>query len=278
MAHLESKDILPLLSELSQHGEEGLFAVMEIVTMVLHGGAELTDDLVLILQSVLVDPKLFDSAGKHHRMGYTFDRVIKALVRRNKIDVQFAKALIKQLLSICTPARKDVFHELSRPVRDSLRAIIHLYPLEVWTNVAKLLVSADVIVHHRIEQLVMTDRDNYQGPGFLFAIPGDIYLEWARKDPVHHASIVIRWLPITSTTQEGSLAWHPALESFISQFGNEPSVLGALSRRLQPMSWYGSLKPHIEPQIKLLELWTTHQQPRVRQWARERINWINTQV
>ncbi|MDH5195100.1 MAG: hypothetical protein OEW32_15545 [Nitrospira sp.] len=278
LAHLEGEDVLPLLMELSQNGSEGLLAVIDIVTMLLHGGGELTEGILSVLQTVLVDQKLFDSAEKKRQMGYEVDRVIKYLVRRNLIKVQFAKALVKQLLNICTPARANVFHELCGPVRDSLRAIIDQYPLEVWTNVAKLLVSTDVVVRHRIEQLVMTDHDNYMGPGLLFEIPADIYIEWTRKDSAHRASIVMRWLPITTKTKADSLAWHPALESFISQFGNEPAVLGALSRRLQPMSSYGSLKPHIEPQIKLLESWTSHPQPKVRQWARERINFIRSQA
>jgi len=278
MAHLESKDILPLLSELSQSGSDGLIAVMEIVTMILHGGAELTDDLVSVLQSVLVDPKLFDGAEEHRSMGYDLERVIKTLVRGDKVKVQFAIALIKQLLSVCAPERANVFHELSRSVRDSLRAIIDRYPREVWSSVAKLLISSDFLVRHRIENLVMSEHDNYMGPGFLFAIPADIYLEWARKNPPQRASLVMRWLPTTIKTEADGIVWHPALESFVVEFGNEPAVLGALWRRLQPMSWYGSLKPHIEPQIKLLESWTSHPRDKVRQWARERINWIRNQV
>ena len=42
MAHLEAKDILPLLIELSQNGAKGLLATIDIITMILHGGRELT--------------------------------------------------------------------------------------------------------------------------------------------------------------------------------------------------------------------------------------------
>lgn len=278
MAHLQGEDILPLLTELSLHGSDGLLAVIKIITMLLHGGGELTEGFLSVLKTVLVDPALLDGAEKNRHMGYDITRVIKYLLRRNLIKAQFAKALIKQLLSICAPARANVFHELSRPVRDSLKLIINSYPREVWSNVVKLLFSKDVLVQHRIKQLVMSEDDNSMGAGFLFAIPADIYLEWARKDPATRASLVMRWLPVTSQTEDGGLAWHPVLGSFIAEFGNEPTVLGALSRRLHPMSWHGPLKPHIEPQIKLLEAWTTHPQARVRKWARDRTNWINTQV
>lgn len=278
MAHLEGEDILPLLRELSQNGADGLLAVIEIITMLLHGGSELTEGFLSIVQAVLVDPRLFDGAERNHMMGYHIERVIKYLARRDLIKMQFAKALVKQLLSICTPARANAFHELSRSIRDSLKVIIDRYPREVWTNIVKLLGSNDFLVRHRIEGLVMSEHDDYMGPGFLFAIPADIYLEWASKDPAHRASIVMRWLPITMKTEEGGLAWHPALESFVAEFGSEASALGALASRLHPRAYYAPLRPHIEPQIKLLESWVTHPKPKVRQWARERITWINSQT
>jgi hypothetical protein len=278
MAHLEGRDILPLLTELSQNGSDGLLAVIDIITMFLHGGGELPKDAISVLRTVLVDPKLFDAAENKRQMGYSVERVIKYLLKRHLINVQFAKALIKQLLSICTPPRANVFHDLSRSVRDSLGAIIDQYPREVWSIVANLLISTDFMVRHRIENLVMSEHDNYTRPGFLFAIPADIYLEWARKNLADRAPIVMRWLPVTIKNEEGGLEWHPALETFVAEFGNEPAVLGALSRRLHPMAWYGSLKPHIEPQIKLLESWTSHPKAKVRQWARERISWIKTQT
>jgi hypothetical protein len=241
MAHLEGEDILPLLTELSQNGVDGLLAVIDIITMLLHGGSELTEGFLSILQTVLVDPRLFDGAEKNRMMGHNVERVIKYLVRRNLIKVQFAKALVKQLLSICNPARTRVFHELSRSVRDSLRAIIDRYPREVWTNIVKLLVSNDFLVRHRIEGLVMSEQENYIGPGFLYAIPPDLYLEWARKDPARRASIVLRWLPITKKAEGGALVWHPALESFVAEFGNEAAVIGALASRLHPATMIKSV-------------------------------------
>jgi hypothetical protein len=278
MAHLEGDDILPLLRELSQTGADGLLAVIDIITMLLHGGSELTEGILSLLQAVLVDPRLFDAADKNRMMGYHVERVIKYLTRRDLIKVQFAKALVKQLLSICNPTRVKVFHQLSRSIRDSLRLLIDRFPREVWTNVVKLLVSDDFLVRHRIEQLVMSEHDDYMGPGFLFAVPSDLYLEWARKDPANRAPILLKWLPITIKAEEGALAWHPAVASFIAEFGNDPAVLGALASRLYPHAYYGSLSLHIAPQINLLESWASHPQAKVRQWVRERISWFKAQA
>ena len=278
MEHLEAKDILPLLIELSQNGAEGLLATIDIITMILHGGRELTSDILSVLRSVLVDPRLFDAASQNRMMGHNVERMIALLARLNFIDHQFAEALIDQLLSICTPIRADVFHELSDSVRKSLSVLIQVCPQQVWTSISKLLITNDYLIRHRVDWLVSSAHDNYQGPGFLFAIPADFYLEWAREDPGNRASIVMKWLPVTMTNEGNNLEWHPALKSFILEFGEAEDVLPALSSRLHPLSWYGSLTPHLQPQIKLLESWLLHPSQKVRQWARDRITWIKTQA
>ena len=276
MSHLEAVDVLPLLRELSQNGPNGLLAAIDIITMILRGGEELTGDLLTTLKDALIDPRLFDATGHNPMMGYNVERMIALLVRRKLIDLPFAQALINQLLSICTPLRNDVFHELSGLVRNSLSTLIRLYPREVWISISKLLITEDYLIRHRIDWLLRRENDDYQAPGFLFDLPEALYFDWARKDPLNRASIIMKWLPVTQKNEAGALEWHPSLNNFISEFGDQDNVLGALSRRLHPLSWQGPLLPHLHPQLKLLESWTTHPNQKLRQWARDRMNRINT--
>ena len=171
-----------------------------------------------------------------------------------------------------------VFHELDGPVRSSLKALMKQHPREVWAGISRLLLGNDYLKRHRIESLVGIEQDNHLGPGFLYAIPEDFYLEWTRNDPAHRAYLVMKWLPIAMKGEGSSLSWHTALESFILEFGDEEKVLEVLSSRLHPGSYHGSLAPYLDPQVKLMESWSTHPRSEVRKWARDRINWIKTQV
>ncbi|MDO8356198.1 MAG: hypothetical protein Q7U76_07400 [Nitrospirota bacterium] len=278
MEHLDTKDILPLLRELSQHGAEGLWAVLNIVSMVLRGGKELTKPLVSNLQNVLVDPRLFDGMGRNGMRGHDLERIVSLLAQRNLIDRQFARALVRQLLGICAPRMTGVFHDLDGPVRSSLKALIKRHPREVWAGISRLLLENDFLIRHRVEGLVGIEHDDCLGPGFLYTIPADFYLKWTRKDPARRASLVMKWLPVATKNADGSLVWHSAIESFISEFGDQERVLAALSSRLRPQSYYGSPAPYLDPLVNLLKSWATHPRPTVRQWARDRINWIKAQV
>lgn len=49
--------------------------------------------------------------------------------------------------------------------------------------------------------------------------------------------------------------------------------------RLLPPTWWGSLVPHFEPFVPLLEKWTqSHSRIEVRRWAREQIGYINADI
>ncbi len=278
MEHLAIEDIVPLLEELALHGSEGLWTALDIISMILHGGKEPPEPLIVVLRNVLVTPVLFEKLVRGAMDGHHLELMVKLLASRNLIDRQFARALVRQLLSICASKMADAFHDLDGPVRTALKALMDQHPREVWAGVARLLQEKDPLVRHRLKWLVESEHKDHLEPGLLYALPADLYLEWARKDVPRRASLVLDWLPIAVSANDGTLSWHPALQAFIAEFGNQGPVLVALSRRLHPRSWWGSLAPHLEPQVKLLESWTAHERPEVRQWVREQINWTHAQI
>lgn len=277
MDHLAVEDIVQLLEELALHGVEGLWTVLGITTMILLGDKELSEPLILVLRKVLVDPDLFEKV-RSTMDGHHLESMIQFLARRNLIDRKFAHLLVKQLLSICAQNRKDVFHILDGPVRTALKALMDRHPQEVWAGVARLLAGNNRFVHRQLENLIESERDDNLGPGLLYGLPAELYLEWVRKDAAGRASIVVEWLSIVTKADDGKLSWHAALQDFIDEFANQPGVLAALSRRFYPTSWSGSLVPHLELFLNLLNSWSMHKNAEVRKWARDQINSIRTEI
>lgn len=277
MDHLAVEDLAPLLEELALRGVDGLWTVLEIISMILLGGKELSSPLVAILRNVLLNPALFEKVSRTVN-GHPLELVINRLARSKLIDRKFTRSLVKQLLTICAQNRGDVFRALNATVRSALKAIMEQYPHEAWACVAQLLVENDRPVRRQLDKLIKSERDDNLGPGLLYALPADLYLEWVRKDAAGRASIVVDWLPIVTKADGGKLSWHPDLQAFIVEFANQPGVLAALSRRLHPTSCSGSLVPHLEPFLNLLDSWSTHANAEVRKWARDQINRIRTEI
>jgi hypothetical protein len=89
----------------------------------------------------------------------------------------------------------------------------------------------------------------------------------------------MKWLPITTVRSDETSAWGPDLEAYISEFGYQPRVLVGLAKRLRPRSWRGSVVPHLEPFLPLLEMWTrSHLRPEVRRWARTQVEEIKAEI
>ena len=67
----------------------------------------------------------------------------------------------------------------------------------------------------------------------------------------------------------GNNRWHPALESLSYEFGVFESFRLALSRRIYPSSWSGSIIPYFEAYLIPLKKWFTHSVPEMSFWARD---------
>ncbi|PKN63133.1 MAG: hypothetical protein CVU57_20940 [Deltaproteobacteria bacterium HGW-Deltaproteobacteria-15] len=279
MAHLDIKDIILLLEELASCGAEGPWTVLDIVSLILHGAKKKPPKpLILFLRNVLASPGLFTIPPHRNMDGYRMESIVEILAHNNQIGRPLARALVKQLLSICTPNMGGVFNVLKHPVRGALKALIDRHPREVWVEVARILQGKDLPVRHRLEQLIQPDHKDHLGRGLLHSLPESFYLEWVRKDAPNRASIVVEWLPVAKKEEDGTLTWHPALQDFIAEFGNQDRVLRTVASRLHPRSWSGSLVPHLERQLKLVKSWSAHAHPQVRKWARCQVAAIGAQI
>jgi hypothetical protein len=159
-----------------------------------------------------------------------------------------------------------------------LQALLKTNPQEVWAQLSPLLLSKDWLVRDRVKNLIEFERDDNLGPGLLFGLPENLYLDWTRRNPDDRATIVMDWLPIAVKANDGTLSWHPALEAFVREFGAKKGVLAGIGIRLHPRSWWGSVAPFLEPLIPLLESWDTHPLPEVRSWAEQSIVHLKKQI
>ncbi|MEO7831331.1 MAG: hypothetical protein ABIS05_16165 [Roseateles sp.] len=271
MDHLPSDAIAPLLEALVSRGREGLWSVLDIMVMLLHGDKVARPELARILRSAMLAPDLFDEPVQTMD-GHNLEMLISALVRRGLVDAPFCKALVKQLLSICAKKHQNAFHSLDGSVQNGLLSLAKIHPNEVWAGVAKLMLSKDWYVQSRLCRLIAPPLSDHIKPGILFAIPANIYLEWVREEPEIRARLIAPWLPIcTQKPSDGPLDWHPDTKAFVEEFFSADGVLGEIAARLHPRSWWGSVSFHLQPMIELLARWRTHPQAEIRRFATSQI-------
>ncbi len=183
------------------------------------------------------------------------------------MDPPLTIALTHQLMRLTVPPGVKAFYKFDSSVRKILVRLIELFPSEVWSVLSNALATTPL--GSRLYKLLQADRDDdgWLGPGLIFKLDPNLYLDWIRADAEVRAYKALTWLPIALSRADGVSEWHPAMASFVSEFGGQPHVLSRLAARLRPTSWSGSLAPYIEPLVPLVASWQSHPIAEVRLWA-----------
>jgi len=281
LSRVDVKVLLPLLRELENHGADGLWTILDIIDMYLHGGTrKATKSLISEVKRALVAPELID-AVRNNMDGYHLENHVKRLVSQGEMSAVFARELTKQLLGICRKGADQVFYRLDDPVRKVLSLLMPLHPQSVWDEIAKKLTSKSWHVRFYVGNLLELHNgfgEDHLRRGLAIDIPPSQFLAWVRAKPDKRAATAVDWLPIAERDANGILSWHPELEFYVAEFGNTPGVLEALTSRLYPKSWSGGLAPYLEPVLPLVQTWNTHKNPAVRDWASKQIEWLTNRI
>lgn len=268
-------DLLTVLDELEKHGNDGLWSILDIVTMYLHGGHNTaTPELITLLKRVLIAPALMESV-RNNMDGHHFQELVGRLAKLGAFDQSFAKKLAKQCLRICRPVSANVFYDLDDPVRNVLGQLMAVHPKAIWAEITRKLDNESPDRHYVEMLLAARHQEDHLARGLAFEVPPTIYLEWVREDPSARASIAVTWLPIAERDESGQLGWHFELDAFVSEFGDHDGVLSGISGRLLPMAYWGGIAPHIDAIIPLVESWASHPKLEVRLWVAAQLDWLH---
>jgi hypothetical protein len=271
LQHLSDADLEPLFSYLERNGASGLWALLEMILMTIPDKTEPSCLNVSRMQSILLAPELFEYQSSDDMSDHYFEESIKLMLKYEKADQNFISALAKQLYSICNEDKVHIFNDWYRLTKKLLNILMQDYPELIWCQTVNLITNSTGIDLYSLEDLLVSDGDNYlfEG-GLLYKVPEETYLHWVRENPDKRASIVTGWLPIAIKSEDGTLAWHPDLESFILEFHSRINVLSVLENRLSPNSFvWGPGSPHLQPTLHLLEIWSEHPVSKLRQWAHQ---------
>jgi hypothetical protein len=146
--HLTDIEILPFLDELGQHGAEGLWTVLDIISMYLFGGKAPSEIIAGKLKQVILMPSLFEKVSRHVIDGSHLEQAVSLLEKSGHIDGTFASLLVRQLLNICRERdgrHQSVFHELDEPIRSIFKMMIEKHPSELWTELSHSIVSGFIL-------------------------------------------------------------------------------------------------------------------------------------
>jgi hypothetical protein len=193
--HMPVADFMPLLEELERHGTDGLWAIIEMISMYLYGGKRPDKALAKFLKRVLINPALLTQV-RGDMDGHNLETMIVLIVESGEINAPYAKRLTKQLMSICDDRARRDFYALDDPVRKSLDALMRTYPAEVWAIVsAKVLSKLWRVRFYARNLLQAREESDHLNRAIAFHVPVELILLWVRDNPKERAAVPSRrWL------------------------------------------------------------------------------------
>jgi hypothetical protein len=275
LEHLSPKDFMPVLDELVRQGAAGLWSALDMISMYLHPGKAPDALLEKKLKEILIAPELFEGKVRYGMDGYHLEQSATLLAKHKMLNAPYVRLLARRMLALVDVKDSNVIMELDGPVRKVLSLLMPLFPAEVWAAVAPRLIAKRSRSEFWLEHLINTESDDNFGAGPLFSLPPKTYLDWVRKDPANRAAIVAKWLPIATKNEAGGLSWHPAIESFVQEFGSHQGVLKGITMRIRPSPSWGSVVPFLEPWLPLLRSWLAHPMAEVQAWAQQQVDYLN---
>ena len=197
------------------------------------------------------------------------------LVQRHcGIDDEFAIGLSNQVIRICQVRDYEVFSVLDDNFRQIIQLLMGEKPILLWQSLSHFFEIATPSEIDYLETLVGPLQDTFDGKshnqaGTLFGISDIEYIKWARIKPRLRAPFLCIFYPVLDASETDNHKWHPALETLTHEFGTVPEFRQALADRLYPSLWSGSIVPHLEMYLKLLQKWFRHPVTEMALWAQD---------
>nr|WP_290224966.1 hypothetical protein [Trichocoleus desertorum] len=273
--HLEAGDILPLINELANnYGSEGIWASLEIISMYQHDQEALDKQLANRTQELITSQDLFEKSKTATRDGYLFEQTILLIQKHYGIDDEFALKVCNQIVRLCQVEDYKIFSALDSHCRNIIRLLVQEKPSLLWISLSRFFEIATPSESHYLKALVgppqySSDDESHNKEGILFGVSEVEFVDWAKVNPEIRSPFLCIFYPMIEVDKIGNNKWHLALESLTYEFGAFEEFRLALARRLYPRSWSGSIVPHLEMYLTLLENWFEHPVREMSFWARD---------
>lgn len=227
----------------------GASAALEVLSMVTHGTSKLTPREIELAKLAMLSPSIVSGIeDKALNFDHSYDRMLRLLAASNAIDTDFGDKFAFQIELACRTTGAISNHS-SNLMRNALPIVIQHVPAEIWSVIAEFYNIATHVERERLNKIVSaTERFSYNalqtGAGALFGTPLNLMLDWVKVDPDARIGFLVTFFPILEQ-KNNSWAWHSDLETLAKLYGQSNYFKEALSLRIYPMSWGGSLKPHL---------------------------------
>lgn len=157
-----------------------------------------------------------------------------------------------------------------------MRVLVNKYFDEVWTELSETLVSDNgkSLLYYKLQTILGSQISDTDKVGILFEFDhNESLFTWCAKFPLVAPEQLMKMSPLYEEEQFSTI-----VIKLLDLYGEQESVLTALSNNMGSYSWIGSVVPLYEKQYKCIEQITTHKIEKVRLWAIKMQKYLKQQI
>lgn len=285
LQNLSVKEILPFIDELAfNYGAEGVWTSLEIISMYQHNRENLDQELAKRIKQIITSQEILEKTKATRRDGNLFEQLLLLVKKHYGIGDEFAIGLSNQVIRLCQVEDYQIFAALDDYCRNIIRLLVKEKPSLIWEALSRFFETATPSEIYFLKALIeplqhLFDGESHNKEGILFGVSDNECKRWAKVNPEIRVPFLCIFYPIIDRDKMGNNnRWHPALESLSYEFGAFESFRLALSRRIHPSSWSGSIIPYFEAYLIPLKKWFTHSVPEMSFWARDTHRLLERQI
>jgi hypothetical protein len=276
LTHISSTDLIPLIEELSSnHGADGIWATIEIISMYWHSDKKISKKIYGHLKQILVSETLLEKTETSSRDAHSLESLLKSIRESYGIEDDLAKGLSNQIVRLCQLGNHRILLDQEGIFKTIIELLLGEKPVILWRTLSAFFEIAIPREVYRLERLIgielhYSDDASFSSAGLLFTNSIEYeYIAWAKFNSAIRIPFLCIFYPILEKNKDETYQWHPATARLAEEFGTIKEFREALYDRLHPLSWSGSIIPHLTKYLRPLKKWYTHPVQEIQSWARE---------
>ena len=274
LKNLDSKTVIEFISNLRGISHGAAWVGLDVLSMYCDDDKRKWNACETTLKELLVSLSLsFCISGQQLDM-YHWKKAVNMLLEKN--DPEFAKQLAIQILDAYD---EIVYHDkVDQYAINTMRVVLRKYAKQVWPLISRTISDADSIQKFHFQFLFGSENsfDNKED-NILANMPVKVLREWCESDPENAPVFVACWTDVFVDIND-RLEISKYTQYLLEEFGNNMSMLNALSVNMYSFGLARSVAPIYRKMLAAIEPLLQHQCVNVKKWAEGNTERLEKQI
>lgn len=274
---LDSDEVIKLCSKIIEYGYQGKWTALSLIYMASYSNETRWNMYQNFIKGLISSSNITinDDKSVRKEIFHWSDLVIKLL--NSSDDKEFPITITKQIIELCS--KTSSIFSFNPYVGNVVTVLLDKYFNIVWEDFGEGIIGNHLTYSHLSYIIDTLDSGFVNEVKTIFNNPihNRIIFNWCKRNYPKAPERIANMMPL-NITKDNIITWHPFSRLMIDEFGESEQFLNYLSSNMGTFGAVGSRIPYFTTQKILLEDLLNHKFQTVKDWANERLKYIEIKI